>query len=268
MPQDRNPLHPCTTGVSGTEPPPGSDSRPGRGTSAVAERRSSRVLLVEDEAPLGSVLTEGLTRKGYEVTWSRSLHEARQEISASRFHLALLDVGLPDGSGFTLARELRDGHPWTATVFLTALGSPSQRVRGLELGAEDYVVKACHFDELVLRIENALKRRRHWQEVPDRLRVGRAWIEFPSLEARVDNQSVAIGAREAALLRFLIARRNAVVSRDEILDEVWSRDEYPTPRTVDNFIVKLRRIVEEDPEHPCVLRTAWGTGYQRVLPIV
>lgn len=225
------------------------------------------MLLVEDEDSLGSILVEGLERKGYAVTWARCLREARQEIAANRFHLTLLDVGLPDGSGFTLARELRDRHPATAMIFLTSLGSPSQRVRGLELGAEDYVVKAFHFGELILRIENALKRRRHWREIPDRLQVGRAFIDFLALEARVGDQVVAIGARETALLRFLIARRNAVVSRNEILDEVWSRDEYPTPRTVDNFIVKLRRIIEEDPEHPGVLRTAWGTGYQLVLSV-
>lgn len=230
------------------------------------ERNSSRLLVVEDEANLGSTLTERLTQEGYEVTWARSLRQARQELAAGRFHLALLDVGLPDGSGFTLGGEIQARHPGTAMIFLTALGDPHQRVQGLELGAEDYVVKPFHFQELVLRLENALKRRRHWDEVPGRVQVGRASIDFAALEATVDGRTTPLGAREAALLRFLIARRGTVVSRDEILDEVWSRDEYPTPRTVDNFIVKLRRLVEADPEHPTVLRTVWGAGYQLQLP--
>lgn len=230
------------------------------------ERTPSRLLVVEDEANLGSTLTERLTQEGYDVTWARSVRQARLELAAGRFHLALLDVGLPDGSGFHLAGEIQERHPGTAMIFLTALGDPHQRVQGLELGAEDYVVKPFHFQELVLRLENALKRRRHWDEVPGRVQVGRASIDFAALEATVDGRTTALGAREAALLRFLIARRGTVVSRDEILDEVWSRDEYPTPRTVDNFIVKLRRLVESDPEHPTVLRTVWGAGYQLQLP--
>jgi two-component system alkaline phosphatase synthesis response regulator PhoP len=232
----------------------------------MAERNPSRLLVVEDEANLGSTLSERLTREGYSVVWARSLRQARQELAAGRFHLALLDVGLPDGSGFTLAGEIRSRNPGTAMIFLTALGDPDQRVQGLGLGAEDYVVKPFHFQELVLRLENALRRHRHWEEVPGRIEVGRALIDFAGLKATVDGHTTAIGAREAALLRLLIARQGTVVSRDEILDEIWSCDEYPTPRTVDNFIVKLRRIIESDPEHPSILRTVWGAGYQLQLP--
>lgn len=232
----------------------------------MAERSPSRLLVVEDEANLGSTLTERLTREGYSVAWARSLRQARQEIVTGRFQLAILDVGLPDGSGFNLAGEIRSRSPGTAMIFLTALGDPEQRVQGLELGAEDYVVKPFHFQELVLRVENALRRHRHWEEVPGRIEVGRALIDFAGLKATVDGRTTAIGAREAALLRFLVARQGTVVSRDEILDEIWSCGEYPTPRTVDNFIVKLRRLIESDPEHPSILRTVWGTGYLLQLP--
>lgn len=232
----------------------------------MADRTPSRLLVVEDDSNLGSTLVERLEREGHTVRWARSLRQARQELADGRFDLALLDVGLPDGSGFTLGEEVRARHPGTAVIFLTALGDPHQRVHGLELGAEDYVVKPFHFHELVLRLENALRRRRHWDKVPGRVTVGRASIDFSAMEAEVGGKNTPLGAREAALLRFLIARRGTVVSRDEILDEVWSRDEYPTPRTVDNFIVRLRRIIEDDPEHPTVLRTVRGAGYQLAPP--
>jgi len=183
-------------------------------------------------------------------------------LSMDRFGLVILDVALPDGSGFDLAGEVRAGWPGTGVVFLTAQGDPERRVHGLALGAEDYVVKPFHFDELVLRMENGLRRRRHLDAVPDPMDVGRARVHFGALKVEREGRTTALGAREAALLRFLASRRGAVVRRDEILDEVWPRDEYPTPRTVDNFVLKLRRIVEADPENPVILRTVWGVGYQ------
>ena len=183
-----------------------------------------------------------------------------------RFGLVLLDVGLPDGSGFDLAVEVRGGWPGTAVLFLTAQGDPERRVQGLALGAEDYVVKPFHFEELVLRVENGLRRARRFESVSDPLQVGRARVHFGALKVDRDGRTCPLGAREAALLRFLASRRGEVVRRDEILDEVWSRDEYPTPRTVDNFVLKLRRLVEADPENPEILRTVWGVGYQLEMP--
>lgn len=226
------------------------------------ERPPTPLLLVEDDPNLGSTLAERLGHAGHAVTWARSLREARRELGLARFNLALLDVGLPDGSGFDLAPEIQAQSPATAIIFLTALGDPHHRVHGLELGAEDYVVKPFHFQELLLRVENGLRRRRHWEAVPDGVQVGRARIQFDRLQAERDGRTLQLSPREAALLRFLVARRGSVVPRDEILDEVWSRDEYPTPRTVDNFIMKLRRLVEPDAENPTVIRTVWGIGYQ------
>ena len=228
----------------------------------MAERCIDRLLMVEDDPNFGRTLIDALGRTGYEVTWVESLRKARRELTDFRFHLALLDIGLSDGSGFTLGAEIRARYPGTSVIFLTSLGNPNLRVHGLELGADDYVAKASSLQELLLRIRNALGKRRHWHAVPERIRVGRASIDFSAMEARVDERTEGLSTREAALLRFLIARQTAVVSRDEILDEVWSRDEYPTPRTVDNFIVRLRRLVEEDPEHPRILQTVWGSGYR------
>ena len=232
------------------------------------DRPSPRLLVVEDEANIGSTLVERLGREGYSVVWAKSVREARNEIGLGPFDLALLDIGLPDGSGFDLAELIRTTHPGTALVFLTAFGDPESRVQGLELGAEDYVVKPFHFKELVLRLENGLKRARYVNRHrgDDRVVLGRAAIQFSRLEATVDGQTHSLSPREAALLRFLLDHPNTAVSRDEILDAVWSRDEYPSPRTVDNFVVRLRRLVETDPENPTIIRRVWGVGYQLTLP--
>jgi len=232
------------------------------------DRVPARLLIVEDDPNIGATLAERLARQGYSVAWAHSVHEARKEIDLAPFDLALLDVGLPDGSGFELAEVIRAAHPATALVFLTAYGDPQSRVQGLELGAEDYVVKPFHFKELVLRLENGLKRARfaHRHRPQDSVQIGRALVHFSRLEATVNGQTTSLSPREATLLRFLLDHPNTAVSRDEILDAVWSRDEYPSPRTVDNFIVRLRRLVEADPENPTVIRRVWGVGYQLTLP--
>jgi two-component system alkaline phosphatase synthesis response regulator PhoP len=228
----------------------------------MAEPTPARLLVVEDEANLGATLRERLTRSGYEVTWARSVAGAQEELSKRTFDLALLDIGLGDGSGFLLAEGIRKQAVGTAIIFLTAMGDPQHRILGLELGAEDYVVKPFNYQELVLRIENGLRRARYCGTGLDRLQVGRAKVNFPAFSAEVAGEVTTLSQRETALLKLLVERRGTVVSRDQILDEVWSREDYPTPRTVDNFILKLRRLVESDPEIPTVIRSVRGVGYQ------
>ncbi len=228
----------------------------------MAERPARRLLVVEDEVNLGQTLSERLVRAGHEVVWARSAASAREELGRQRFDLALLDIGLGDGSGLTLGELIRARCAGTAIIFLTAQGDPAHRIRGLEIGAEDYVVKPFHFQELLLRIENGLRRARFCESGLDRVRVGRARVSFQNHEATVGDETTRLGQRETALLKLLIERRGAVVSRDLILDEVWSREDFPTPRTVDNFILKLRRLVEETPDEPTVIRSVRGVGYQ------
>lgn len=233
-----------------------------------------RVLLVEDEVNLGSTLTETLEREGFLVTWVSSVEAAyaalpsatEHVIAPQFFDLALLDVGLPDGSGFDVAHVLKAKQPGTALIFLTALGTPEDRIRGLELGAEDYIVKPFHLKELLLRVRNGLKRAQYLAckeegAVPT-AKIGKATIHFLRFEAEVDQQVVSLSHKEVALLKLLVERKGCVVSRDEILNHAWSEDEFPTPRTVDNFIMRLRRLVELNPEQPQVIKSVRGIGYQ------
>lgn len=232
--------------------------------------RAPRILVLEDEKNVGATLVERLRKEGFEVAWATTLADARLEIGQRRFDLALLDVGLPDGSGFDAAEELRRSQPSTAIIFLTAYGAPEDRVRGLELGAEDYVVKPFHLKELLLRVRNGLKRAAYLGATPpeggegEGVRVGRARIHFARFEAEVDGQGQpqSLTHKECSLLRLLVERRGKVVSRDEILNHVWSENEFPTARTIDNFVMRLRRLVEEDPENPQVIKSVRGVGYQ------
>jgi two-component system alkaline phosphatase synthesis response regulator PhoP len=227
----------------------------------------SAILVVEDEKNVGSTLVERLIREGFDVAWAKTREEALVEASGRRFDLALLDVGLPDGTGFEVAENIRKRNPSTALIFLTAFGNPEDRIKGLELGAEDYVVKPFHLKELLLRIQNGLKRARYLSSTPDGVVIGQAKIFFSRFEAELratrasPAEIVSLTHKECALLKLLVERRGQAVSRDEILNEVWSQDEFPTSRTVDNFILRLRRLIENDPENPQIIKSVRGIGY-------
>lgn len=226
---------------------------------------AAQLLVVEDDRNVGATLVERLRTAGYRVTLAESAERARQAWRAQPPQLALLDVGLPDGNGFELAVELRAAVPQSALIFLTAHGNPDERVRGLELGADDYLTKPFHFRELLLRIQNCLKRAQDLAEVPGEMRgvvrIGRARVDFERFSAEANGSTHALTHKECAVLRLLASRVGKAVSRDEILDRAWSADEFPTSRTVDNFIVRLRRLVEPDVDEPRVIRSIRGVGY-------
>ncbi len=232
----------------------------------MVDRVFSRLLLVEDEKNLGSTLVERFQLEGFDVVWVTSQESALLEVSTRNFDLALLDVGLPDGSGFQVAKFLREKQPGAAVIFLTAFGNAEDRIKGLELGAEDYVVKPFHLKELILRIRNGLKRAKylagHLDKADSCVQVGRARINFLKFEAEVNGRIYPLTHKEIALLRLLVERRGLVVSRDEILNHAWSEDEFPTPRTIDNFVMRLRRLVEINPENPEIIKSVRGIGYQ------
>jgi two-component system alkaline phosphatase synthesis response regulator PhoP len=226
---------------------------------------AARILVVEDERNVAETLRERLQAAGFEVQHAANCARARALAAAENFQLVLLDVGLPDGDGFQLAPQLRAVAPRAAIVFLTAHGNPEDRVRGLELGADDYLTKPFNFRELLLRIQNCLKRAQDLADVPGEMRgvqrIGRARVDFERYAAEVDGSWQTLTHKECAVLRLLASRAGKAVSRDEILDRAWSADEFPTSRTVDNFIVRLRRLVEFDAGEPQVIRSIRGVGY-------
>lgn len=225
---------------------------------------SINLLLLEDEVNVGSTVKDRLQMEGYQVSWAQNLAEAKKILQSTPISLALLDVQLPDGSGFDLGRLIRQKHPETVMVFLTAAGTTEDRIHGLELGAEDYIVKPFNFKELLLRIQNASKRLKYIQDSAPQtgdIKIGDALVHFKQYEIVRDGQKLNLSHKECALLKLLYEKRGEVVSRDEILNMVWSEDEYPTPRTIDNFILKLRKWIEPDPNNPTIIRSVRGVGY-------
>jgi DNA-binding response OmpR family regulator len=181
------------------------------------------------------------------------------------FAAAVLDVGLPDGNGFDVAKHLRDVSPGTAMLFLTAYGTPEDRIHGLELGADDYMTKPFAFRELLLRIRNMLKRAGDIAErgtTSGPVRIGIATVDFDRFTAESGGAVHRLTHKECAVLKLLVDQAGKAVSRDEILGRAWAPDEFPTERTVDNFILRLRRLVERDPAHPSTILSVRGVGYQ------
>lgn len=224
------------------------------------------LLLVEDDANVAATLTQRLQAEGFAVTHAASVRAARAALQAQRFAAAVLDVGLPDGSGFEVAQHLRELSPSTTMLFLTAHGTPADRIHGLELGADDYMTKPFEFRELLLRIHNMLKRA---GDIAARdaalrgpVRIGVATVDFDRFTAESDGAVHRLTHKECAVLKLLLERAGRAVTRDEILTRAWAPDEFPTERTVDNFILRLRKLVERNPARPETILSIRGVGYQ------
>jgi len=224
------------------------------------------LLLVEDDANVARTLAERLGAEGFAVTHAESVAAARAALARQHYAAAVLDVGLPDGDGFEVGRHLREVSPATAMLFLTAWGSPEDRIRGLELGADDYMTKPFAFRELLLRIHNMLKRAGEiaapGATPQGPVRIGVATVDFERFTAASGGNTHRLTHKECAVLRLLLERAGRAVTRDEILARAWAQDEFPTERTVDNFILRLRRLVERDPANPSTIRSIRGVGYQ------
>jgi DNA-binding response OmpR family regulator len=216
----------------------------------------TRVLLVEDDASLGRTLTERLEREGVSVKWVRTVADAKTELGAGVWNLAIVDVTLPDGSGFGLARQIRK-ETTTPMMFMTALNSAESRLEGFEIGAEEYLPKPFHLKEFIIRVRLLLARRRPH----DPMRVGRLVLDFDAMSVESpDGGKIFLQVRDSRVLKLLVESAPRVVNRSEILDRVWGEDHFPTPRAVDNAIVRLRQALgDEDAQ---LIRSVRGVGYQ------
>lgn len=221
-----------------------------------------RVLIVEDELALADVLADNLGDEGLDPVVA---HDGREGLARWReggFDLIVLDVMLPHVDGVTLCRTRRREGDDTPVLFLSARGRPEERVEGLEAGGDDYLAKPFHLPEFLARVD-ALLRRRGWGGGEDRLRFAGHEVDFRSWTATLaDGSRETLGERELGILRLLADRAGEVVSRDDILDEVWGEDAFPSSRTVDNVVMRLRKTFEPDPSRPIHFHTVWGTGYR------
>ena len=224
-----------------------------------------RLLVVEDEAHLAEVIADNLEIEGYAVEVTGDGERALERVRAAPPALIVLDVMLPGLDGFAVCERLRAEGCDVPVLFLTARNENEDRVRGLELGGDDYLGKPFDLRELILRVR-AILRRAQWFREPsragERLVLGDAVVDFKTYTARVGRRETRLSTKETMILRCLAERAGEVVSRAEILDRVWGYDAFPTTRTIDNFVVRLRRILEPDPGQPRYLHTIRGTGYR------
>ncbi|MFT7462357.1 MAG: two-component system alkaline phosphatase synthesis response regulator PhoP [Pseudohongiellaceae bacterium] len=226
---------------------------------------SPRLLVVEDEAHLAEVVADNLVLEGYQVDVVGDGAAALRSIAATCPDLVLLDVMLPGVDGFTVCDTLRQQGNNVPILFLTAKGSREDRVRGLELGGDDYLGKPFDLIELILRVK-AILRRTQWVAEPsvagEQLMLGDVRIDFATHMATVKGHDIELSPKETLILRCLAEQPGVVVSRADIVDRVWGYDAFPTLRTVDNFIVRLRRQLEPDPKNPRYIHTVRGSGYR------
>jgi two-component system alkaline phosphatase synthesis response regulator PhoP len=222
-----------------------------------------RILLVEDEPGLRLTLTGRLTSEGHLVEQAVDGESGLARASSEPFDLVVLDVMLPDRSGFEVCRDLRQRGVQTPILMLTARGQVEDRVLGLRLGADDYLVKPFAMSELLARVEARLRREKSAPPPEgESYRFGEVEIDFRKAEVTKAGQPVALSAKEFQLLRYLIRQRGATLSRDELLNEVWGYDAMPTTRTVDVHVAWLRRKIEPAPRKPQYILTVHGLGYK------
>lgn len=214
-----------------------------------------KVLLLEDDQSLGATLSERLAREEYEVQWVKDLSSGRKALSAARFDLAILDVGLPDGSGFEWAKEIR-GYSLMPFIFVSARSNAEDRLLGYEIGAEEYIPKPFHLKELLLRVRHVLENH-GVTPVIDHKGVS---IDVEGLRVVRGQQTEKLTLKEASLLKLLIDRAPKAVSRDEILENVWGANEYPSNRTVDNVVLRLRHVMGDEFEG--AIESVRGLGYR------
>ncbi len=224
-----------------------------------------RILLVEDEENIREVVKLNLELEEYEVVTASNGKDALKYFQEQHFDLILLDVMLPEIDGFQLCEQIRLTNTTVPIMILTAKETALDRVTGLKKGADDYLTKPFNLEELLLRVQNLLKRSNKIAEITaETYQFGGHTINFATFEARGNSGTFMLTKKEAMLLKLLIDRKNEVVSRQQILQSVWGYDVYPSTRTIDNFILSFRKYFEENPRQPKHFLSIRGVGYKFV----
>jgi DNA-binding response OmpR family regulator len=221
----------------------------------------SRILYVEDDDTLGYITTENLERKGYDVTWSRDGESALTLFRSGPFDICLLDIMLPKLDGFTLARMIRKENEEVPLIFLSAKSLTEDKIEGLLLGADDYIVKPFNIEELTLKIEVFLKRSRIIKTETAKIieAIGRCTLDMNLLQLDCSGEIKKLTYREAELIRYFSRNRNKLLAREQILEAVWGGNDYFSGRSLDVFISRLRKFFQEDPS--VRIENRHGLGY-------
>jgi len=223
------------------------------------------VLVIEDEPQMRAMLTDNLEFEGYRVTSVESGEDALRECNNHAFALLIVDVMLPGMTGFELCERLRARGARSPIIMLTALTHEQDRIRGLELGADDYVSKPFSVRELLARVKAQVRRDDWHSSTGQEFTFGDVTVKVRQRLVTRRGRRIALSAREFELLRYLLAHRNEVVSREQLLRDVWGYNQFSVTRTVDNYVAKLRTQLEPRPHDPRYIITVHGSGYQLLV---
>jgi DNA-binding response OmpR family regulator len=216
-----------------------------------------KVLIAEDDRDFGNILTQYVTISGFEVNLARDGKEAWEKFNEDKPDICVLDVMMPEMDGFTLAEKIKQAHSDMPVIFLTAKSLKEDIVKGLKLGADDYITKPFDPEVLILRINNILKR--VYSSVNDEYHISSTVLRFNTLELVCGKSKEKLTLKEAQLLRYFIINKNKILAREDILTEIWGEDDYFLGRSMDVFISRLRKYVSEDKNID--IRTVRGTGF-------
>jgi two-component system alkaline phosphatase synthesis response regulator PhoP len=227
------------------------------------------ILIVDDEEHLADALAHNLQFEGFSTTIAYDGEEGLHLARTIQFDLVILDIMMPRLDGLEVCRRLRATGSKVPILFLTAKSADADRLLGLKVGADDYVAKPFLLEELILRI-HGIFRRQEWYSTPPEeqeiFRFGSNEVNFLTYEATTNGRTVRLTEKECMLMKLLVERRNQVVSREEILERVWGYRFSTSSRTIDNFIVRLRRYFEKNPKDPQFIHSVRGVGYRLSLP--
>jgi DNA-binding response OmpR family regulator len=226
--------------------------------------KKQKIMLVEDEESLAVGLQFNLEEEGYEVVHARDGKQALEFYESESYDLIILDVMLPYVNGFEVAEQIRKKNPQLPILMLTARTRKEDKIHGLELGADDYMTKPFHLDELLLRVKGMLRRKEWYVQAVNNsptFNFGSNKINFETLVCNCGNKEIRLTPHEAMAMQYLIERKGKPVSRKELLEKVWNITSEVETRTVDNFIVRLRKYFEEDPSNPQFIKSVRGIGY-------
>ena len=223
-----------------------------------------KILIVEDDPAISKGLVDFLENESFHTTSFLDGEKGYYAAKEGNYDLVLLDVMLPGKNGMDICRDLRKEKISTPIIMLTSKQEEIDKVLGLELGADDYITKPFSIRELLARIKAVLRRETKIEEDIEEYTFGNVYINFKAMEANKDNKPIELSNLEYKVLKYLCQRENTVVNRNTLLDEVWGYENYPSTRTIDNFILSLRKKFEDDPSKPKYLLTVHSVGYKLV----
>jgi two-component system alkaline phosphatase synthesis response regulator PhoP len=226
---------------------------------------AEKILIVEDEAHISSGIKLNFEVEGFEAEIVEDGLTAIRRILDQEHDLIILDVMLPGASGFEVCDKVRAQGSRVPILFLTARGSEDDRVRGLELGGDDYMTKPFSIRELLQRARAILRREEWYRQKPgsgNLFEFGPNRVDFGAYKATTPDGELTLTQKECMLFKLLVENEGDVVDRDKILDHVWGYDRYPSSRTVDNLVFRLRKYFEQDPRNPLHIHTIYGAGYR------